>query len=244
MGGHDACWGGFEVKRNAHDASQATHVHDALQQANAIQAALRARVTRQQNIGMIDELTASAANHAPGIQPDVVSLQSDAERLEVLEVMYDDHSGAVYAFAKMVFGSSQAEEITRQVFAAACHQPGQLNQNDETLRLRLVLGALSHAPQSQRDSSLLARSEKRRRRVVRRLGARSHVNRHPGDGLERALEASRLNLTERTVLALILIARCSYHEVALILGRSESDVLQQARSVLTRLSNTALVSST
>lgn len=232
------------MKRNSQDAPQATDVHDPLQQANAIQAALRSRVTRQQNIGMIDELTASAGNHTPGIQPDVVILQSDAERLEALEVIYDDHSGAVYAFAEMVFGPSKAEEITRHVFVAACHQHGLLNQNDETLRLRLVLGALNHALESQGDSSVVARSEKRRGRLISRLAPRSPVIRRPGDDLERAFEDSRLNMTERTVLALILIARCSYREVALILGQSESDVLQQARSVLTRLSKTALATST
>lgn len=232
------------MKRNAHEAPQAPHVHDPLRQANAIQAALRSRVTRQQNIGMIDELTASAGTHPPEIQPDVVILQSDAERLEALEGIYDDHSGAVYAFARLVFGSSEAEEVTRQVFVAACHQPGQLDQNDETLRFRLVLGALNHAPESQRDSSLLAHSGKRRGRVARRLRPQLHVIGHPGDNLERAFEDSRLNMTERTVLALILIARCSYREVALILGQPESDVLQQARSVLTRLSKTALATST
>lgn len=224
------------MKRSTRDTSQSTHVDDVHQQADVIEAALRARVTQQQNIGMIAESTASACDGAREMQADVVMTES--ERLEVLENIYDDHSGAVYAFCSMVFGSAAADEVTRQVFIAAFRELGPLDVDGEALRLRLILDALNYVVESPRcsDRRPLARSQMRLGRAFPWPGQRPEAIPRPANDLDRILGDSVIDISERTVLALLLIARCSYRDVGLITGQSESAVLQHARSALTRLS--------
>lgn len=158
--------------------------------------------------------------------------EADDERLEALASLYDEHAAAVHACARLMCGSAQADEITRLVFVDAWRRSRRLDRRGGSMRTQLTVAVYRHAEiRSRRAAHPSRRARRRPSPAVPERGPESATV----DATDGVSDSGLLSSSERYVLALVLIGRCTYRDVARLLGEPEHTIVIHLTSALHRL---------
>lgn len=136
-----------------------------------------------------------------------------ADLRETFRQLYDEHIRAVHAYAARRVGSSIADDIVAETFAAAWRRIGDAPAPEE--RLVWLLGIARGQVTNSR------RSERRRSALIERLGAQPAIEQpEPDFGLDPALYAALSELSEidRELLCLVAWERLDAEAARRLLG--------------------------
>ena len=152
--------------------------------------------------------------------------QANPNRRRSLHQIFGEHSAAVFASAKFI-GDCDATRVTEQAFEqywrqhVATTDPASERSQLLTIAHRLAMRTAGSTARGRNDS----------RAPLDPLSAL--VRR--GQAIERTLACVHLSSMERSVAALVVYGRCTYAEVARLLGEPEADVNQQLTTALRHL---------
>jgi diguanylate cyclase (GGDEF)-like protein len=195
--------------------------------------AARLIVTRGIDIDAVTTVEAPSPAVPDAVQPTVSSARrSNARQLPALSRFYLEHSAAVFGCAHFICGH-KAGVVTEQTFVAFWLQTDDETDGSASARVRLltiahrlaVRAALTneravhtHSPGELEELS----------RMMTAAIARGQV-------IERTLACAHLSTDERSMAAMMVYGRCSYTEVARLLGEPADDVRLQLRGAQRRL---------
>jgi len=149
--------------------------------------------------------------------------------LASLHEIYGEHSAAVFGCAAFICGNAAAK-VTERVFVTFWEQREATDSSAAAVRLQLLTSA-------HRLAMNVALSVTRTDDDRSTVGAESPSEAvaavlSRGQAIERTLACAPLTPAERSLAALIIYGRCTYHEVARILDVPEDDVSRLLRTGL------------